>query len=139
MMSGRGVLQYAHRIRGRHSSFVFPHLENGDWLLFWFKKVPVPFSKVCPTFNNKIKLFSKKKDFLNLCRIPNIIRKIFHLNIFYISIILNKFHIITCMKVIGEIFLFKKREKKPKRQDTKSIQTFRQKDCYRTELWPALS
>jgi hypothetical protein len=42
------------------------------------------------------------------------------------------------MKVTGEVFSFVKEEKKPKRQDTKSIQTFRQKDCYRTELWRAL-
>jgi hypothetical protein len=42
------------------------------------------------------------------------------------------------MKVTGETFSFQKREKKPKKQDTKSIQTFRQKDCYRTELWRAL-
>ena len=139
MMSGRGVLQYAHRIRGDILLLYSRIWKMGTGYFFDLKRCLSPFSKVCPTFNNKIKLFSKKKDFLNLCRIPNIIRKIFHLNIFYISIILNKFHIITCMKVIGEIFLFKKREKKPKRQDTKSIQTFRQKDCYRTELWPALS
>jgi len=42
------------------------------------------------------------------------------------------------MKVTGEIFSFQKKEKEPKRQDTKSIQTFRQKDCYWTELWKAL-
>jgi len=43
------------------------------------------------------------------------------------------------MKVTGETFSFTlKKEKAPKRQDTKSIQTFRQKDCYRTELWRAL-
>jgi len=30
------------------------------------------------------------------------------------------------------------KEKEPKRQDTKSIQTFRQKDRYLTELWRAL-
>ena len=42
------------------------------------------------------------------------------------------------MKVTGEIFSFQKREKDPKRQDIKSIQTFRQKDCYRTELCKAL-
>ena len=42
------------------------------------------------------------------------------------------------MKVTGEIFSFQKREKEPKRQDIKSIQTFRPKDCYRTELWRAL-
>ena len=42
------------------------------------------------------------------------------------------------MKVTGEIFSFQKKEKEPKRQDTKSIQTFRQKDRYRTELWRAL-
>ena len=40
------------------------------------------------------------------------------------------------MKVTGETFSYL--EKEPKRQDTKSIQTFRQKDCYRTELWRAL-
>ena len=42
------------------------------------------------------------------------------------------------MKVIGETLSFQKKEKKPKRQDTKSIQTFRQKNCYWTELWRAL-
>jgi hypothetical protein len=40
------------------------------------------------------------------------------------------------MKVTGEPFSLI--EKEPKRQDTKYIQTFRQKDCYRTELWRAL-
>jgi len=40
------------------------------------------------------------------------------------------------MKVTGETFSYL--EKEPKRQDAKSIQTFRQKDCYRTELWRAL-
>jgi len=49
-----------------------------------------------------------------------------------------KFNTVTCMKVTGEIFSFQKKEEKPKRQDTKSIQTFRQKDCYQTELWRAL-
>ncbi len=39
------------------------------------------------------------------------------------------------MKVTGETFFPITKEKEPKRQDTKSIQTFRQKDCYRTELW----
>ena len=38
------------------------------------------------------------------------------------------------MKVTVETFF----KKEPKRQNTISIQTFRQKDCYRTELWPAL-
>ena len=42
------------------------------------------------------------------------------------------------MMVAGETFSFKE-EKEPKKQDTTSIQTFRQKDCYRTELWKALS
>jgi len=42
------------------------------------------------------------------------------------------------MKVTGEIFSFQKKEKEPKRQDTKSIKTFRQKDRYRTALWRAL-
>jgi hypothetical protein len=42
------------------------------------------------------------------------------------------------MKVTGETFSFKKKEEEPKRQDTKSIETFRQKDYYRTELWRAL-
>ena len=42
------------------------------------------------------------------------------------------------MKVTGETFSFIKKEKEPKRQDTKCIQTFRQKDRYRTELWRAL-
>jgi len=30
------------------------------------------------------------------------------------------------------------KEKKLNRYNTKNIQTFRQKDCYRTELWRAL-
>jgi len=42
------------------------------------------------------------------------------------------------MKVTGETSTFIKKEKEPKRQDTKNIETFRQKDCYRTELWRAL-
>ena len=42
------------------------------------------------------------------------------------------------MKVIGETFSFIQKEKEPKRQDTINIQTFRQKDYYRTELWRAL-
>jgi len=43
------------------------------------------------------------------------------------------------VKVTGEIFSFqKKREKELKRQDTKSIETFRPKDRYWTELWRAL-
>ena len=42
------------------------------------------------------------------------------------------------MKVTGETFLFTIKEKEPKRQDTKSIKTFRPKDRYRTELWRAL-
>ncbi|MBA7542983.1 hypothetical protein ES705_35308 [subsurface metagenome] len=42
------------------------------------------------------------------------------------------------MKVTGETFSFKKKEEELKRQDTKSIETFRQKNRYRTELWPAL-
>jgi len=42
------------------------------------------------------------------------------------------------MKVIGETFSFIHKEKEPKEQDTKCIQTFRQKDYYRTELWRAL-
>ncbi|MBA7622459.1 hypothetical protein ES703_29836 [subsurface metagenome] len=41
------------------------------------------------------------------------------------------------MKVTGETFLYKE-EKEPKRQDTKNIETFRQKNRYRTELWRAL-
>ena len=41
----------------------------------------------------------------------------------------------TCMKVTGETFSFIFKEKEPKKQDTKCIETFRQKDCYRTELW----
>lgn len=40
------------------------------------------------------------------------------------------------MKVTGETSSFiEKREKRPRKQDTKSIKTFRQKDYYRTELW----
>jgi len=42
------------------------------------------------------------------------------------------------MKVAGETFSFTKEEKEPKKQDVKSIVTFRQKGCYRTELWRAL-
>ena len=42
------------------------------------------------------------------------------------------------MKVTGEAFSFIKKEKEPKRKDVISIETFRQKDCYRTELWRAL-
>ena len=42
------------------------------------------------------------------------------------------------MKVTGETFSFIKKEKEPKEQDAKSIETFRQKDRYRTELWRAL-
>ena len=33
--------------------------------------------------------------------------------------------------------LFFVKEKEPKGQDTKGIETFRQKDCYQTELWRA--
>ena len=42
------------------------------------------------------------------------------------------------MKVTGETFSLFEKEKEPKGQDTKGIQTFRQKDRYRTELWRAL-
>ena len=42
------------------------------------------------------------------------------------------------MKVTGETFSLFLKEKEPKEQDTKCIQTFRQKDRYRTELWRAL-
>ncbi len=42
------------------------------------------------------------------------------------------------MKVTGETFFSIIKEKEPKRQDTKGIQTFRQKNRYRTELWRAL-
>jgi len=42
------------------------------------------------------------------------------------------------MKVTGETFLFIIKEKEPKGQDNKYIQTFRQKDRYWTELWKAL-
>ena len=42
------------------------------------------------------------------------------------------------MKVTGETLSLFKKEKEPKGQDTKSIETFRQKDRYRTELWRAL-
>jgi len=48
------------------------------------------------------------------------------------------FNGLTCMKVTEETLSFFIKEKEPKRQNTKSIQTFRQKDCYRTELWRAL-
>jgi len=40
------------------------------------------------------------------------------------------------MKVTGEAFSLI--EKEPKRQDATNIKTFRQKNCYRTELWRAL-
>ena len=33
---------------------------------------------------------------------------------------------------------FLKNNREPKKQDAKSIETFRQKYCYRTELWKAL-
>ena len=42
------------------------------------------------------------------------------------------------MKVAGETLSLIKKEKEPKRKDAISIQTFRQKDCYRTEFWRAL-
>jgi len=42
------------------------------------------------------------------------------------------------MKVTGETLSLFKKEKEPKGQDTKSIQTFRQKDRCRTGLWRAL-
>ena len=42
------------------------------------------------------------------------------------------------MKVTGETFSFTIEEEEPKGQDATSIKTFRQKDCYRTELWKAL-
>ena len=38
----------------------------------------------------------------------------------------DKLNNLNCMKVAGEIFTLKK-EETPKRQDTKSIETFRQK------------
>ena len=50
-----------------------------------------------------------------------------------------KFNIVFCMKVTGEAFSFHHRKKEPKEaRYTKSIETFRQKDRYRTELWRAL-
>ena len=43
------------------------------------------------------------------------------------------------MKVTGDRRdFFIKKEKEPKRKDAISIKTFRQKACYRTELWRAL-
>jgi hypothetical protein len=39
------------------------------------------------------------------------------------------------MKVTGETFSFIKKGKRAKEARCKSIQTFRQKDRYRTELW----
>jgi hypothetical protein len=42
------------------------------------------------------------------------------------------------MKVIGETFSLRNKEKAPKRKDIDYIETLRQKDCYRTELWRAL-
>jgi len=50
----------------------------------------------------------------------------------------NKFYIVSCMKVTGEAFSLFKKEKEPKGQDTKCIKTFRQKDRYRIGLWRAL-
>ena len=83
--------------------------------------------------------FSEKEGFLKvMSNTWYIMREILHLNNFYIYIILYKFNIVTCMKVTGETFLSIIKEKEPKRQDTKSIETFRQKNRYRTELWRAL-
>jgi len=42
------------------------------------------------------------------------------------------------MKATGEIFSLRDKEKAPKRKDIDDIETFRPKDCYRTELWRAL-
>jgi len=68
---------------GGHSSFVFLHLCLAK-------------SKVCPPFNN---YFPKKEG-------------LFKINVVYIIyIILNKFNIVTCMKVTGEIFSFQKKRK----------------------------
>jgi len=39
------------------------------------------------------------------------------------------------MKAVGETLSFIKIEGEPKKQDTTGIETFRQKDCCRTELW----
>ena len=39
------------------------------------------------------------------------------------------------MKAAGETLFFIKIEGEPKKQDTTGIETFRQKDCCRTELW----
>jgi hypothetical protein len=70
--------------------------------------------------------------------IKYIVREIFYITKYFVFYKLIKLNIINCMKVIGETFSFIKKEKEPKRQDTKSIQTFRPKDCCRTELWRAL-
>jgi len=42
------------------------------------------------------------------------------------------------MKATGEIFSLRDKEKAPKRKDIDDIETFRPKDCCRTELWRAL-
>jgi len=42
------------------------------------------------------------------------------------------------MKVIGETFSLRNKEKAPKRKDIDYIETFRQMDCYWTELWRVL-
>jgi len=43
------------------------------------------------------------------------------------------------MKVTGESFSFHhKRKRAEEAKDAKNIQTFRQRDCYRTELWRSL-
>jgi hypothetical protein len=42
------------------------------------------------------------------------------------------------MKVTGETFSLRNKEKAPKRQDIDYFETFRPKDCYQTELWRAL-
>ena len=46
---------------------------------------------------------------------------------------------LICMKVTGESFSFHHKSKRAEEaKDAKSIQTFRQRDCYRTELWRSL-
>ena len=49
-----------------------------------------------------------------------------------------KFNIITCMKATGETFSFVLKRRGAEEARYYNIQTFRQKDCYRTELWRAL-
>ena len=51
---------------------------------------------------------------------------------------LIKYNIVICMKVTEETFSFHYKRKRAEEERCKSIETFRQKDCYQTELWKAL-